>query len=163
MAGLKQMVKRALGALPGGGRRSRRQDDGADPRPPGRAAPSTDIATINGCTVSYAPDVDGEPDCGEVVWTWVPYEEDPSQGKDRPVVLIGRRNGALVGVPLTSKGDRPEEFPVGAGVWDRDGRPSFAKLDRILQVDPSKVRREGGVLPRPRFDDLVAALRSYHA
>lgn len=163
MAGLKGLVKRALGAMPSGGRRNRRNDDGADRRPPGRTAPSTDIATIEGCTVTYAPDVDGEPDCGEVVWTWVPYEEDPTQGKDRPVVLIGRRNGELVGVPLTSKGDRPEEFPVGTGVWDRDGRPSFAKLDRIVEVDARKVRREGGVLPKSRFDDLITALRQFYA
>ena len=38
----------------------------------------------------YAPEIDGEPDPGEVVWGWVPYEDDPSQGKDRPVLLIGR-------------------------------------------------------------------------
>ena len=25
-----------------------------------------------------------------MVWGWVPYEEDASQGKDRPVLLIGR-------------------------------------------------------------------------
>ena len=39
---------------------------------------------------SYAPEVDGEPDPGEVVWGWVPYEDDPQQGKDRPVLLIAR-------------------------------------------------------------------------
>ena len=39
---------------------------------------------------SYAPEADGQPDPGEVVWGWVPYEEDASQGKDRPVLLIGR-------------------------------------------------------------------------
>src|SRR3954465_3472466 len=37
---------------------------------------------------SYAPKPDGNPDPGEVVWTWVPFEEDYSQGKDRPVLLI---------------------------------------------------------------------------
>ena len=41
-------------------------------------------------TPEYAPDRDGEPDPGEVVWAWVPYEEDPEQGKDRPVVIVGR-------------------------------------------------------------------------
>ena len=41
----------------------------------------------------YAPEIDGEPDPGEVVWAWVPYEDDPTQGKDRPVLLLdtGRR------------------------------------------------------------------------
>ena len=40
---------------------------------------------------SYAPAPDGEPDPGEVVWAWVPYEEDASRGKDRPVLVIGTR------------------------------------------------------------------------
>ena len=39
---------------------------------------------------SYAPEPDGQPDPGEVVWGWVPFEDDPSQGKDRPVLLVGR-------------------------------------------------------------------------
>ena len=52
--------------------------------------------------VSYAPTPDGQPDPGEVVWTWVPYEEDAAVGKDRPVVVIGR---AL---------DRPGHEPGGA-------------------------------------------------
>ncbi|WP_374700269.1 hypothetical protein [Arthrobacter sp. JCM 19049] len=40
--------------------------------------------------VNYNPSLDGEPDPGEIVWGWVPYEEDHSQGKDRPVLLVGR-------------------------------------------------------------------------
>ena len=63
--------------------------------------------------------IDGDPDPGEIVWTWVPYEEDPSQGKDRPVVIIGRRGDMLVGVPLTTKrDDREPQVEVGTGDWD---------------------------------------------
>src|SRR4051812_11044880 len=40
-------------------------------------------------TISYSPEADGSPDPGEIVWTWVPYQEDHSQGKDRPVLVIG--------------------------------------------------------------------------
>jgi hypothetical protein len=32
--------------------------------------------------LQYAPVGDGQPDPGEVVWAWVPFEEDHSQGKD---------------------------------------------------------------------------------
>ncbi len=57
--------------------------------------------------ISYEPEADGLPDPGEVVWGWVPFEEDPSQGKDRPsevrldrLVLLRndaiRREGAAV-------------------------------------------------------------------
>ncbi|MEO5723111.1 MAG: hypothetical protein ABIQ39_12615, partial [Ilumatobacteraceae bacterium] len=46
--------------------------------------------------ICYNPSLDGDADPGEVVWTWVNYEEDPTQGKDRPVVIIGRRGAHLV-------------------------------------------------------------------
>ena len=47
--------------------------------------------------IEYSPSLDGDPDPGEVVWAWVAYEDDPTQGKDRPVVVIGRRGSGLVG------------------------------------------------------------------
>lgn len=118
--------------------------------------------------IAYDPHPDGEPDPGEVVWTWVPYEDDPSQGKDRPVLLIARVGAALVALVMTSKDhDRDEEqenrdgrfwFDVGTGAWDSKGRPSEVRLDRFLRVDPDDVRREGAVLDEPRFAAVVAAL-----
>jgi hypothetical protein len=126
-------------------------------------APATDIPDLNGITITYAPHPGADADPGEVVWTWVPYEDDPSQGKDRPVALVGRRRGQLVGVALTSKGGGRDEVLVGVGAWDPKRRPSYAKLDRILDVDGTKVRRVGGVLDRKRFDALVGALRQFHA
>ena len=122
-------------------------------------APSADIS-FDGVTIEYNPDLDGNPDPGEVVWTWVPWEEDPTQGKDRPVVIVGRRGGTLIGVPLTSKHhDNERQVLVGTGPWDHDGRPSYAKLDRVLEVDPAQVRREGAILDRRHFDQIIAALR----
>lgn len=110
--------------------------------------------------VEYSPSLDGDPDPGEVVWTWVPYEEDPSKGKDRPVVIIGRRGSHLAGVPLTSqRHDNELQVNVGTGSWDREGRPSYAKVERVLEVDPGEVRREGAVLSREHFDDVVAGVR----
>ena len=107
----------------------------------------------------YSPCLDGDPDPGEVVWTWVPYEEDASQGKDRPVVIVGRRGDHLVGVPLTSKRHETEpQVAVGTGPWDRERRPSYAKLDRLLEINPQQVRREGAVLTRAHFDDVVAGV-----
>ena len=46
--------------------------------------------------IAYDPHPDGRPDPGEVVWTWVPYEEDPTQGKDRPVLIVARQGESLV-------------------------------------------------------------------
>ena len=113
-------------------------------RPRPAAAPSRDIE-FDGVRVEYSPSIDGDPDPGEVVWTWVPYEDDPAQGKDRPVLIVGRRDGTLVGVALTSKRhDNERQVPVGTGSWDREGRPSYAKIERVLAVDAASPSRGRG-------------------
>jgi hypothetical protein len=115
-------------------------------------------------TFEYTPCLDGDPDPGEVVWTWVPYEEDPTEGKDRPVVVIGRRRGELVGVPLTSKRDRREvQVELGTGEWDSRHRVSYARIERMLEIDPSRMRREGAIIDRSRFDRVVKAVERYHS
>ena len=125
-----------------------------------RTPPDTELDQVR---ISYEPRADGDPDPGEVVWTWVAYEDDPAQGKDRPVVVIGRDGALVAAVALTSKrGRRGDTVEVGRGQWDAGGRTSYAKLDRILSVDPAAMRREGAILDRERFDRLVAALRRRH-
>ena len=120
--------------------------------------------------VAYAPDRDGDPDPGEVVWAWVPYEDDPNQGKDRPVLVIGYGPGRdgeadrLLAVPLSSKDphrkrDADEWIEVGTGGWDREHRASFANADRVLRYAHGEVRREGAALPRDRFDAVVRKAR----
>ena len=129
-----------------------------------QSAPTT-RRVPTGTRIEYSPDMDGDADPGEVVWTWVPYEDDPSKGKDRPVVIIGRagRDGSdLAGVPLTSKNKGRDTVPVGTGGWDRGGRASFAKVDQLIVVRAGDVRREGAVLPRERFDDVVEAAARHH-
>ena len=120
--------------------------------------------------VEYRPDPDGRPDPGEVVWAWVPFEEDRTQGKDRPVLIMGRQGKYLLGLMLTSKDhdrDAAQEAAagrvwtdLGTGAWDRQGRPSEVRLDRVLRLDPARVRREGATLDRPRFDAVAAAMGS---
>jgi hypothetical protein len=113
--------------------------------------------------VRYAPSIDGDPDPGEVVWAWVPFEDDPSQGKDRPVLIVGIRGNSLVAIPLTSKQkDRAPQVSVGEGAWDRERRTSYARVDRLLELAPADVRREGAIMPRDRFDAVVRALREWH-
>lgn len=121
--------------------------------------------------IAYDPHPDGRPDPGEVVWTWVPYEDEPTQGKDRPVLIVARQGASLVAVPMTSKDhdrDLVQEaaegrfwFDVGTGPWDREGRPSEVRLNRFLTVDPADVRREGAVLDEARFNAVVSALEPY--
>ena len=116
-------------------------------------------------TLVYAPRLDGRADPGEVVWTWVIYEEDPTQGKDRPVLVVGRDNGRLEGLMLSSNPERQGQrhwFALGEGAWDRQHRPSWVRLDRVLTVPESGIRREGAVLERSRFDAIAAELRRHY-
>ena len=116
---------------------------------------------------------DGRPDPGEIVWAWVPYEEDHSQGKDRPVLVVARHpqeDGVTLALPLTSKDhdrDAAQEaragrhwMDIGSGAWDRAGRPSEVRLDRILQLDEASVRREGTALNRGIFESVIAAVQA---
>ena len=52
--------------------------------------------------LAYAPQPDGRADPGEVVWTWVAYEDDPRRGKDRPVLVVGREGATLLGTGAAS-------------------------------------------------------------
>jgi hypothetical protein len=119
--------------------------------------------------VEYRPHADGRPDPGEVVWAWVSYDEGDGRGKDRPVLVIGRRGGDLLGLMLTSKDhdrDAADEArhgriwtDIGTGSWDARRRPSEVRLDRLLVLDPSSVRREGAALDRVRFERVVGEAR----
>lgn len=130
-----------------------------------------DTASLGLPRFTYSPDPDGDADPGEVVWTWVPYEEDASQGKDRPVLVLARSQGRLVVAQMTSKDhdvDAEQEarwgrywFDVGSGPWDSQGRPSEVRLDRLLDVEPGAVRREGATMDRATFESVVGALREH--
>lgn len=144
------------------------------PAPRPGSPPGPRSGPRSGPRLDYAPRADGRPDPGEVVWAWVPYEEDDGRGKDRPVLVLARaaRGRRLVALMLTSKDhdrDAADEarhgrhwLDVGAGGWDREGRPSEVRLDRLLDLDPASVRREGAALDRARFDEVVAAARALH-
>jgi PemK-like, MazF-like toxin of type II toxin-antitoxin system len=131
------------------------------PRP--RTAPASVPAPPPGRHLSYAPDPDGSADPGEIVWTWVPYEDDPAQGKDRPVLVVGRSGRTVLGLMLSSQRDRDGQrnwLALGPGTWDRESRPSWIRLDRVLEIDEDGIRREGAVLDRARFDQVAVALRA---
>lgn len=132
------------------------------PRPrSGVAAPTARRAR----TVTYAPDLDGRADPGEVVWTWVAYEEDPGRGKDRPVLVVGREGDHLLGLMLSSNANRAGQrdwMALGSGAWDGEHRPSWIRLDRVLTVPEDGIRREGAVLDRDRFEQIAGRLRRDH-
>ena len=130
-------------------------------RPP--AAPRQVPTAARGRHLEYAPDLDGEADPGEIVWTWVRYEDDPHQGKDRPVLVVGRDGRKLLGLMLSSRRERDGQrnwLGLGPGDWDRARRPSWIRLDRVLEVDEDGIRREGAVLDQDRFERVAARLRA---
>jgi len=120
----------------------------------------------------YAPHPDDLPDPGEVVWTWVPYEDDPQQGKDRPVLVLARIGDSAVVIQMTSKDhdrDAAQEahwgrhwMDIGSGDWDSRHRASEVRLDRLLQVPLKAVRRTGGALDEKRYTQVITELRKYH-
>ena len=97
----------------------------------------------------------------------MPFEEDHGQGKDRPVLLVGRDGPWLLALQLTSTDHDghprwrggPQWVDIGRGAWDPRRRPSEVRVDRVVRVDPAAVRREGSVLPRDRFEVVAAAVR----
>ncbi|HMR48850.1 MAG TPA: type II toxin-antitoxin system PemK/MazF family toxin [Arachnia sp.] len=133
----------------------------APPRPAGLYPGDYRVAP----EIVYDPHPDGRPDPGEIVWTWVPYEEDHTQGKDRPVLLIGRDGDWLLGLQVTSQDhdrDAAQEAragrywtDIGAGDWDRQRRPSEVRVNRIVRIDPSAVRRIGAILDRTTFHEVA--------
>ncbi|MFF0541921.1 type II toxin-antitoxin system PemK/MazF family toxin [Nocardia thailandica] len=132
-----------------------------------RPAASTPVPTAHRARqIVYSPQLDGRADPGEIVWTWVPFEEDPSNGKDRPVLVVGRDRSTLLGLMLSSKPERAHDrnwVGIGSGAWDHDGRPSWVRLDRVLDVPEDGIRREGAIVERKTFD-LVAhrLVAEYH-
>ncbi|WP_017596001.1 type II toxin-antitoxin system PemK/MazF family toxin [Nocardiopsis potens] len=123
-----------------------------------------EIATRAGATsLEYAPEPDGRADTGEVVWTWVPYEENDGRGKDRPLLVVGRKGTRLHALMLSSQEPDPHEehdwLELGEGPWDSGGRTSYLCLDRLFEMEEDDIRREGAVLDGRRFAEVAAVLR----
>jgi hypothetical protein len=140
--------------------------DSADHDFPGRNGPDAtteaDAHRVGPVRTEYAPAHDGDPDPGEIVWTWVPFEENDGRGKDRPVLVVAREaQGTLLAVQLSSKRhDRDADWvAIGEGPWDREGRDSWIAIDRVMRLHEKGLRREACALDRGRFNLVVNRLR----
>ncbi len=132
---------------------------------PGESGPDATVEVdpqrIGRVRMSYSPQTDGTPDPGEIVWSWVPFEENDGRGKDRPVLIVAVESaGSYLAVQLTSKDhDGEGDFvSVGAGGWDGEHRPSWVNLDRVLRVREGGMRREAAALPRAAFEQVTTRL-----
>ncbi len=142
------------------------------PQPPAAVTAGRPVTSISFPTAHrarklvYAPDLDGRADPGEIVWTWVVYEDDPTRGKDRPVLVVGRDRSILLGLMVSSQERHvadPNWVRIGSGNWDYEGRESWVRLDRVLDVPEESIRREGAILEREIFDVVAARLRAEYA
>lgn len=141
---------------------------GPSPQPlAGRPVASVSAPTAQRARrVVYAPNLTGRTDPGEVVWAWVTYEDDPRQGRDRPVLVVGRDHHILLGLMLSSLAphcDDPNWVGIGPGGWDDAGQESWVRLDRVLDVPEEGIRREGAVLERDTFELVATRLRVDHS
>jgi len=134
---------------------------------PGRTGPDATIeldpGTVHRPRWGYAPESDGALDPGEIVWTWVPYQERDGRGKDRPVVVVATLTGGnMLAVQLTSTDHTGDDdfLALGVGPWDPAHRPSWAGLARVFRVRQGGVRREGTLVDAARYALIERALRA---
>ena len=115
-------------------------------------------------TISYAPRHNREADPGEVVWADVAFEDQPDVVKDRPLLVVGRKDRTTVlCLQLSTQQKREGQegwLPLGAGAWDRLSRPSFVRLDRVIEMRADAIRRQAAVLDAARFAYVTDALRA---
>ncbi|WP_246092939.1 type II toxin-antitoxin system PemK/MazF family toxin [Subtercola boreus] len=150
----------------GSGTRPAPRSPGSTRTPPqpsnGARTVEIDSRTLGHQRLGYSPQRDARPDPGEVVWTWVPYEENDGRGKDRPVLVLARLSAnSVLAVQLTSKAhpDDRGALELGAGPWDPSGRPSWVRLDRLFRVTDGGMRREGSALDAPTYARVAEALQ----
>lgn len=130
---------------------------GAEPEPE-RGGAHTYAGPI---TFAYEPEPDREADPGEIVWSWVAFEEDATIGKDRPIAVVGHTDDRrLVALMLSSQDHRGDRgwTSIGTGPWDKQGRESWVRVDRVLAVHANAVRREGAVMSRQVYESLVTSM-----
>ena len=150
-----------------------RKVSGSRPGPPRKPAVLAPARVARGpIRFDYRPRRDGKPDPGEIVWAWVPFEENDGRGKDRPVLVVSRDADEVLALELTSKDhhrDAADEarwgrywMDIGSGAWDRRRRPSEVRLDRVLRLPVDDVRREGAALDRAIFDQVARAAKRIH-
>ncbi len=160
MRSLGDLIKAVSDMLTGGRPREQARPSRTDADvSPGESGPDATVEVdprrIGPVRMGYSPATDGAPDPGEIIWTWVPFEENDGRGKDRPVLVVAAEAaGTYLAVQLTSKNhDGEADFePIGTGGWDGEHRPSWVDLDRAIRVHEAGMRREAASLPHDTFE-----------
>jgi len=95
---------------------------------------------------------------GDVVWVYFPFEEKPSEGKDRPAMVYRAEGSDLWLLKFTSKEERDGQrgyLPIGRGPWDGYQKDSWVDLRRAVRFKTWEVRRDGGEVSREVLRQVV--------
>ncbi|VEH09218.1 PemK-like protein [Corynebacterium kutscheri] len=117
---------------------------------------TTDVAR----SIFYAPDMDGQVDPGEIVWFIAPV--DKHSGEERAMVVIARTGDTVYGLLISANAHHDKEetwLDIGAGPWNKKGHNAWVRLDKVITVPETSLRREGSVIPQQRFDRIARRLR----
>ncbi|WP_169331397.1 type II toxin-antitoxin system PemK/MazF family toxin [Corynebacterium ulceribovis] len=114
-------------------------------------------------SILYAPDMDGHADPGEVVHVRF-TEENSDQAAERQVLVVGRQGHTLLGTLISTNEDHANEtnwVAIGSDSFSH-GKPSWVRVDRVLEIPESGIRRDGSIMPARRFAVVARALRLRH-
>ena len=83
------------------------------------------------------------------------------------MLVVGRDRRTLLGLMLSSQDHHRERPRTGSGSAAAAGttraRPSWVRLDRVLDVPEEGIRREGAILERETFEVVAARLRAEYS
>lgn len=134
---------------------------GSVPRTGAHTVVEVPLPERGGVRLQYAPSRNGQPDAGEAVWAWVPFQEDPTRGKDRPLLIIARHDAQhMLALKLTSKPRERDSahLGIGSGPWDVQGRPSWIDIEQLYRVHRAGIRREAAPVGSDVFGRVSDAL-----
>ncbi|UDL77483.1 type II toxin-antitoxin system PemK/MazF family toxin [Corynebacterium uberis] len=139
---------------------------GDDPDEPTAQHQPTDITVANTADhardLYYAPDMDGQPEPGEVVWVWAPSDGAEATLRNRAILVVGHNPYTVLGLLISPNPEHADDdmwLDIGAGEWDEAGRDCWVRLDRVLEVSHLDIRRQGAFFPQRRFERVAAKLR----
>ena len=107
--------------------------------------------------------MDGQADPGEVIWVWIQPNLPGHPARERAMVVVGRSQHLLLGLLISPNPEHANEdnwIDIGSGGWDVAGRQCWVRLDKILEVPESTIRRQGAIMPKSRFERIAQRLRS---
>ena len=115
-----------------------------------------------GRAITYAPDMDGQADAGEVVWIHVPSRRTHVLLVEKPALVVARNAHSVLALLISTDdrfSDHPQWMAIGTGGWDRTGKSAWVRVDRTMEVPDNLLRRQGTVLPFRRFNRVAHRLQ----